>query len=236
MVEIGPMIQPLDQRRFHQLLDESLVPRDGGDGQRRADFFQHRRLRHGDHAGVRTKKFAVRQRMREGIAQHDRRPQINAAFKLRPCAGRSRYLAVTSVAPGVFKSFFDRAVDEFGHLGIGEAGEPGVFIGGGQRSDRAELLRARASAISSAYFGTTTAEALMQLRPPLSEMARDHQIDEFRPAFDFVVADENFAVAGAVDLNGGIVRRKRRWCFCRRKSARARRLRRISPAPSWSVG
>ena len=81
MVEIGPEVQSLDQRRFQQLFRESRVLGDGGHHQRGPDLLQHFRLRHFHHTGVRTEKFAVRQRMRERIAQHDRRPQINAALE-----------------------------------------------------------------------------------------------------------------------------------------------------------
>ena len=129
--------------------------------------------------------------------------KIRRRLQIAPCAGRCD-LRGHVVAPGVFKSFLDGAVNVIGHLRIGKTGEPRVLIGG-QGRDRAELAR-RASAISAAYFGTTMAEALMQLRPPLSEMDDDHQIDKFRPALDFVVADQDFAVARAVDLNGRIVR------------------------------
>src|ERR1035437_2548115 len=80
-----------------------------------------------------------------------------------------RYFAVTSAAPGVFKpssicasiaaAIFGFAKPDrfaFSSFGFSGATAPGVC--------------ACASAISAAYFGTTMAEALTQLRPPLSEM------------------------------------------------------------------
>ena len=60
---------------------------------------------------------------------------------------------------------------------------------------------ARASAISSAYAGTTMAEALMQQRPPFSEIDVHHEIEILGPALDLIRADQNLAVAGAVDLD-----------------------------------
>ena len=65
-------------------------------------------------------------------------------------------------------------------------------------------LSASASAISAACRGTTTAEALMQLRPPLSAIVEAIRVNELRPALDLVLADEDFAVARPVNLNGGI--------------------------------
>ena len=47
----------------------------------------------------------------------------------------------------------------------------------------------------------------MQVRPPLSEIERGHQVDVIRgQLFDLVLADEDLAEARAVDLDGGIVR------------------------------
>ena len=85
----------------------------------------------------------VRQRMREGVAEHDRRAQIDAAFELH-LARTVAILRGDIVAPGVLQAVLDRAVDELRHLRIGEAAESfasGSFVR--ERRDRAELLRER---------------------------------------------------------------------------------------------
>jgi hypothetical protein len=70
------------QQRFQKLFDESRVQGDGADSKGRPDLPEHLCLGNGDNTGVREEEFAVGERMREGIAQHDGRPQIGPAFKL----------------------------------------------------------------------------------------------------------------------------------------------------------
>ena len=80
--------------------------------------------------------------MREGIAAHDRRAQVDAASKLR----LARALAILRrhvLGAGRLQAVLDRAVDELGHLRVREAGELRVFVLDRARRDRAELFRER---------------------------------------------------------------------------------------------
>ena len=81
-----------------------------------------------------------------------------------------RYFAVTSVAPGVFKASSICVSMKSAILRFAKP-ESRAFGSSAPVGVNGPSFRASASAISAAYFGTTTAEALMQERPPLSEMA-----------------------------------------------------------------
>ena len=75
-------VEALDQRRVEQLLDERGVLGDRGDDQRRADLREHLALRHFDDTRIGAEVFPVGERVRERIAMHDRRAQIDAALEL----------------------------------------------------------------------------------------------------------------------------------------------------------
>src|SRR4051812_21038187 len=78
-----PEVQPLDERRIHQLINKDLVFCNRGHYQRWPNLFQHFRLRNFNHTRIRTEELPIRQRMRERVTEHDRWAQIDSAFELR---------------------------------------------------------------------------------------------------------------------------------------------------------
>ncbi len=157
-----------------------------------------------DHAGVGAEEFAVAQRVREAVAVHDGRAQVDAAVEVPPCAGRcdtsrSRPPRRASLRPSSIALSMKSAI-----FGLAKPESRAFVVLGRQR-----LRRGRASARGHRrsplpYFGTTTAEALMQERPPLSEIEPTMTSMNSRPVLDLVLADEDLAAAGAVALNCGL--------------------------------
>ena len=111
--------------------------------------------------------------MRERFAQHDRRPQIVASFKLHP----ARPLAISGgdiAGAGGLQAFLNAGINERGHLRIGEPGQAGVFIRRRQRNNRAEFPRQRVGNFGG-VFGHDNGRGVDATAAAIVRNGGDHQ-------------------------------------------------------------
>src|ERR1039457_1034219 len=110
-----------------QARDQLAVVRDGGDDKARTERARDLVLAHRHHAGEREEKFAVGQRMRGRIAQHDSGQQVRAALE----SGEARAFSIRR--GDVARSFpiqlaIDGLRNALGQRSVGEGRDPGLLV------------------------------------------------------------------------------------------------------------
>ena len=185
--------------RFHELFDQALIACDRRHDQGRSDRFNHLCLRHFEDTGVREKVLANCQRVRKRVAAHNCRPQVNRAIEgdqPRAASILRRHL----FGAGGLQALVDRRVDKLGHFGVRKSRKHGALVVDRARLHRSEPLRQTISDFVSMCGhddrGGVQAAAAAILRDRVH-----HEVEVIGPALDLIRTDQNFAVAGTVNLN-----------------------------------
>ena len=163
--------------------------------------------------------------MASGWANESHRTMVGRRYRAPSKAtlrGPLRYLAVTSTAPGVrspssMAASMPSAIWDWRKRTAGRSASSG-----GQRRQGAELLRQRLGDLGG-VFRHHHGRGVDATAPAIVGNGGNHEVDELRPALDLVLADEDLAVAGAVDLDGRVVGVLAPWCSCRQRPAPGRR-------------
>ena len=108
--------------------------------------------------------------------------------------------------------FLDGGINGVGHSRIGKGGQSGVFVLGGQRRERPELLGECIGDLRG-VSGHDHRRGVDATAAAIVGDRGDHQVNELRPALDLVLADEDLAEARAVHLDGRVAGVLRRGAF-----------------------
>ncbi len=198
-----PKVEAIDEGTFEQFFAEGGIIGQGGHDQGRSNLPEHFVLRNLNDAGIRKKEFTIREGMRKRIAEHNSGTQIGAAFE-DEFPGAFAMLCRRIGRAWLLQPFFDRLIDEIGHFRIGKTGKPSVFVFGRTGKDGTEFLSQRLGNFSRVAWHHDGGSVDATSTAVISD-AGDYQINKLGPLVDLVFADKDFAVARAMNFNGGVI-------------------------------
>ncbi len=184
IVEIGPRFNRSISGDSSKLFRERRVLRDRRHHQRRPDLLQHLRLRHLAPRWRRDREI----RGSPADARTNRTAQSSGADKCRlqtpPCAGRCDTRAVTSVAPGVFKSC-SIAPSMYSAIFALAKPESRAFSSLDGSGSTGPSFCASASAISARVFRHHDGRGVDATAPAVVGNRGDHQVNVFAASARF---------------------------------------------------
>lgn len=198
----GADVESFDVGEGEELLDPGRVLGDGADGEGVSDLGEHLGLWEFDDTGVGAEELAVAEGVTEGIAVDDSGAEVGAAFEddlAEPAPVGGSDIGGTGGA----QALLDLCVDEIGHFGVGEAGEPGLGIVGKGGLDGAEALGEGIGDLAG-VFGNDDGGGIDAGTSAVIGDGGGDDVDEVGPVLDLVLTDEDFAPAGAMDLDIGV--------------------------------
>ena len=199
----GAEIEALDEGRVEESGGEGGIFGDGGDDERRANFFEHLGLVDLDDGSVRAEEFPIGERVIERGAEDDGGAEVNAAvefdFSGALAEGGGEVL-------GTWRGeiAFDGVADEIRHFGVSEAAELGEFVFWRERGDGAEFFGEGGGDFGGVFGDDHRAGIDAGASAVIGDGSGD-DIDEVGPVFDLIVSDEDFAEAWSVDGEAGII-------------------------------
>lgn len=199
----GAQVQAVNGGALEELICELRVFGDGGDDEGITNFAEDFGLLHLDHTGIGAEEFAVGQGVVPAVAMNNRGAQEGAALELH-LAGAVAVLRGHIFGTGLVGEVgVDHTVDVVGHLGVGEAGEAGIFIIRRQGLHRAEAL---GDGIGDflAVFRHNDGGGIDAGTAAVVADGADDDVNILLPIFDLVFTNDDLAPAGAVDLHAGV--------------------------------